>query len=145
MPKRRLAGPRNLKSRATVGIGAGDFSVSRHPVILVSHTLFGGKQWQQGCQGVNRYGSTLREIEVFAREFEIIADGVIAHRMALATAPLRANKTMVKEFELTDLTCQGVGRVLLNDVTSCSSDAGNRDDCVSTTRVSSRASVSLVK
>ena len=52
---------------------------------------------------------------------------------------------MVKEFELTDLTCQGVGRVLLNDVTSCSSDAGNRDDCVSTTRVSSRASVSLVK
>ena len=85
------------------------------------------------------YTSYRLDLVIFA------ADGVIARRLALETAPLRANKTMVKEFELTDLTCQGVGRVLLNDVTSCSSDAGNRDDCVSTTRVSSRASVSLVK
>ena len=85
------------------------------------------------------YASYQLDLVVFA------ADGVIARRLALETAPLRANKTTVKEFELTDLTCQGVGRILLNDVTSCSSDAGNRDDCVTTTRVSSRASAAFVK
>ena len=85
------------------------------------------------------YASYRLDLVVFS------ADGVIARRLALETAPLRANKTMVKEFELTDLTCEGVGRVLLNDVTSCSSDAGDRDDCVTTTRVSSRASASFVK
>ena len=73
------------------------------------------------------------------------ADGVIARRLALETAPLRANKTMVKEFELTDLTCKRVGRILLNDVSVCASDAGNIDDCVTATRVSSRGSVSFTK
>jgi hypothetical protein len=73
------------------------------------------------------------------------ADGVIARRLALETAPLRARKTMVKEFELADLTCKQVGRVLLNDVSQCASGAGDVDDCISATRVSSRGSVAFVK
>lgn len=73
------------------------------------------------------------------------ADGVIARRLALETAPLRANKTMVKEFELTGLACAGVGRMLLNDVSACASVAGELDDCVAATRVSSRSPVSFVK
>jgi hypothetical protein len=73
------------------------------------------------------------------------ADGVIARRVALETAPLRANKTVVKEFELADLACTQVGRILLNDVSQCASAGGDVDDCVTTTRVSSRASVSFVK
>jgi hypothetical protein len=85
------------------------------------------------------YTSYQLDLVVFA------ADGVIARRLALETAPLRANKTMVKEFELTGLSCERVGRILLNDVPACSSDAGNMDDCVTATRVSSRASVAFVK
>ncbi len=85
------------------------------------------------------YTSYRLDLVIFA------ADGVIARRLALETAPLRANKTMVKEFELTDLACKRVGRILLNDVTACSFDAGDRDDCVTGTRVTSRASVSFVK
>ena len=73
------------------------------------------------------------------------AEGVIARRLALETAPLRANKTMVKEFELTGLPCKGVGRLLLNDVSACASPAGDLDDCVAATRVSSRNAVSFVK
>jgi len=73
------------------------------------------------------------------------SDGVISRRLALETAPLRANKTMVKEFELAGLTCKGVGRILLNDIPACASDAGELGDCVTTTRVSSRASVAFVK
>ena len=73
------------------------------------------------------------------------SDGVISRRLALETAPLRANKTMVKEFELVGLSCKGVGRILLNDIPACASDAGELSDCVTTTRVSSRASVAFVK
>lgn len=73
------------------------------------------------------------------------SDGVISRRLALETAPLRANKTMVKEFELAGLSCKGVGRILLNDIPACASDAGELGDCVTTTRVSSRASVAFVK
>lgn len=73
------------------------------------------------------------------------SDGVISRRLALETAPLRANKTMVKEFELAGLSCNAVGRILLNDIPACASDVGEMDDCVTTTRVSSRASAALVK
>ena len=73
------------------------------------------------------------------------ADGVIARRLALETAPLRASKTMVKEFELADLSCAAVGRILLNDVTACASAVGELEDCVSGIRVSSRGAVAFVK
>jgi len=73
------------------------------------------------------------------------ADGVIVRRVALETAPLRADKTVVKEFELADLACTQVGRILLNDVSRCASAGAHVDDCITTTRVSSRASVSFVK
>ena len=76
------------------------------------------------------YSSYRLDLVIFA------SDGVIARRLALETAPLRANKTMVKEFELADLTCDGIGRVLLNDVSACVTGDGNLDDCVTTTRVS---------
>ncbi len=73
------------------------------------------------------------------------SDGVISRRLAVETAPLRANKTMVKEFELANLSCKLVGRILLNDIPACASDAGEMDECVTITRVSSRASVAFVK
>lgn len=73
------------------------------------------------------------------------SDGVIARRLALETAPLRADKTMVKEFELVELACAGIGRVLLNDISACESMSGPIEDCVATARVSSRAPVSFIK
>jgi hypothetical protein len=85
------------------------------------------------------YSSYRLDLVVFA------ADGIISRRLALEAAPLRASKTMVKEFELVGLACGRVGRILLNDVSACTSDAGDGDDCVAATRVSSRSSVGFVK
>jgi len=85
------------------------------------------------------YSSYRLDLVIFA------SDGIIARRVALETAPLRADKTMVKEFELAGLACERVGRILLNDVSACTSDAGEMDDCVAATRVSSRASASFIK
>jgi len=73
------------------------------------------------------------------------SDGIIARRVALEAAPLRARKTMVKEFELEDLACAGIGRILLNDISACSSEAGGTGDCVAATRTSSRTPVAFVK
>jgi len=72
-------------------------------------------------------------------------NGVIARRLALESAPLRARKTMVKEFELTDFSCKHIGRILLNDISRCTSAAGDMDDCISAARVSSRGSVEFLK
>jgi hypothetical protein len=85
------------------------------------------------------YSSYRLDLVIFAR------DGVIARRLALETAPLRANKTMVKEFALNGLACAGVGRILLNDVSACVSAEVHMDDCVASTRISSRAAVAFVK
>jgi len=85
------------------------------------------------------YSSYRLDLVVFA------SDGIIARRVALEAAPLRASKTMVKEFELVGLACGRVGRILLNDVSACTSDAGESGDCVAGTRVSSRSSVGFVK
>jgi hypothetical protein len=85
------------------------------------------------------YSSYRLDLVVFA------SDGIISRRLALEAAPLRASKTMVKEFELVGLGCARVGRILLNDVSACTSEAGDSDDCVAATRVSSRAPVDFVK
>lgn len=72
-------------------------------------------------------------------------DGVIARRLAVEAAPLRAQKTSVKLFDLDALPCERVGTVLLNDVLSCNGAAGPVADCVARIETASRASAQLVK
>ncbi|GLK76942.1 hypothetical protein GCM10008171_21960 [Methylopila jiangsuensis] len=62
-------------------------------------------------------------------------DGVISRRLAVEAGPLRADKTTVKLFEATDVSCAAVSRVLLNDVTACGADG---TDCLDLVSVSSR-------
>jgi hypothetical protein len=73
--------------------------------------------------------------------------GRIAARMAAEAAPLPAGKTSVKLFDVPGLACEGLGRVLINDVLRCETDsgAGIRIDCLRLTVPSSRAQVELFK
>jgi hypothetical protein len=57
------------------------------------------------------------------------SDGVIDRRLALETGPLRAAKTSVKLFDLTDLPCDGLGSILVNDVLSCGASGEAGSDC----------------
>ena len=50
-------------------------------------------------------------------------DGVIARRVALDLGPLPGKKTGVRLFDLTGQACDGIGRVLINDVLACQSAA----------------------
>ncbi len=72
-------------------------------------------------------------------------DGVIARRLAVETAPLAAGKTAVRLFDVEGTTCDGIARILLNDVLSCRDDAGDRDGCLADMAISSRAKAEFVR
>ncbi|MGE0118957.1 MAG: Tat pathway signal sequence domain protein [Dongiaceae bacterium] len=72
-------------------------------------------------------------------------DGIIARRIAVDVAPLRARKTSVKLFDVDALACGSIGSVLVNDVLDCRGGAGETADCVEALAVSTRASVSISK
>jgi hypothetical protein len=75
-------------------------------------------------------------------------DGVIARRVAVNLAPLPARKTAVRPFDLPGVPCDGVGRVLVNDVLACR--IGLRVDpppspCLERLQLSSHARAELAK
>ena len=72
-------------------------------------------------------------------------DGIISKRLAVNLAPLRPNKTAVSLFDIPDLGCADIGRVLINDVISCQDNDGERADCIDLIDASSQSSISMVK
>lgn len=80
-------------------------------------------------------------------------DGVIARRVALDLAPLGARKTAVRLFDLPGQLCDGVGRVLVNEVLACQLGLRSgappaeepRQACTDRLQLSSRAKAELTK
>jgi len=79
-------------------------------------------------------------------------DGVIARRVALDLAPLPPRKTAVRLFDLQGQPCDGIGRVLVNDVLGCQfgqreGTAGDEPGqaCMDRLQLSSRAKAELTK
>ena len=70
-------------------------------------------------------------------------DGIIARRLAVEMAPLRAGKTSVKVFGLKDLACDAISRILVNDVLECQAAGTPRTDCPDLIETASRGSVEL--
>jgi hypothetical protein len=73
------------------------------------------------------------------------ADGVIMRRIAVDSSPLRAGKSVVKLFDLADLRCEDMARILLNDVAPCADDEASRQDCVDLVTPNSRTEVVFFK
>ncbi|EKE75063.1 hypothetical protein [Oceanibaculum indicum] len=72
-------------------------------------------------------------------------NGVIARRLSLDAAPLRAEKTSVKLFDIDGLACPKIGRILLNDMLGCADASGKRSDCLKLIKPSSRVDAKFVK
>jgi hypothetical protein len=79
-------------------------------------------------------------------------DGVIDRRIALDLAPLAPRKTSVRLFDLQGQPCDGIGRVLINDVLGC--QFGKREgtasdepppNCMDRLKLTSRTSAELTK
>ncbi len=72
-------------------------------------------------------------------------DGVIARRLAVDAAPLAAGKTSVRVFGISNLACDNIGRVLLNDILVCQDATGDRTDCMDHVVPDSIAGVPFIK
>ncbi|WP_299392688.1 hypothetical protein [Pelagibius sp.] len=73
------------------------------------------------------------------------SDGVVSRRLAVQAAPLPAGKTSLKVFDIRDLSCGRLGRVLLNDVMACGDQSGPRGDCLALIQATARAPLSMIK
>lgn len=72
-------------------------------------------------------------------------DGVLAKRLVVEAAPLVAAKTTLKQFDIQGLSCPDLGQVLLNDVTVCRDQGGERADCAAAVKLHSKGDVPFVK
>lgn len=72
-------------------------------------------------------------------------DGVVAKRLAVETAPLPAGKTSLKVFDITGQPCDGIGRILLNDVLTCRDNTGERNDCGALVAPTARGAIPFIK
>jgi len=91
----------------------------------------------------NGLGATLDRFELDL--FVFGTDGIIKQRSSVNLAPLRGDKTTVITFPILNTPCEAVGRVLINDIPQCRSEAGGKLDCLSGLSVSIRARIELVK
>jgi len=72
-------------------------------------------------------------------------EGLINRRLALDVAPLRADKTSVKLFDIEGLPCEQINQILINDVIECAARGGGDPDCVTLLETSSRNATALIK
>src|SRR5690606_31370006 len=78
--------------------------------------------------GEQAYSELRLDLVVFDKE------SIVAKRLIVDVAPLAAEKTSVKSFDIAGLPCNDISRVLLNDVPACGGDA-----CLGQVETSSRA------
>ncbi|MEM9148676.1 MAG: Tat pathway signal sequence domain protein [Pseudomonadota bacterium] len=71
-------------------------------------------------------------------------DGIIARRLAVDIAPLRAGRISVKVFAVEGTACEAIGRVLLNDVLSCAGAEGPVAGCFDLIDTRSRVSAEFL-
>jgi hypothetical protein len=76
---------------------------------------------------------------------EFQSDGVIGKRLIVDLAPLKAQKKIVKSFELEGLACDKIGSFLINDVTECKAETGPVADCLKHLTLSTLTPVQLSK
>ena len=72
-------------------------------------------------------------------------DGIVAKRLAVEAAPLPPGKTSLKLFDMSDLSCDGIGHLLLNSILACGDQNGERSDCLDAVEVSAKPGLRLIK
>ena len=72
-------------------------------------------------------------------------DEVIANRLRVRLDDLRAGKTVVRLFDIPEIGCDSVGRVLLNEIAACETASGTAIDCLDLTRTASKARADFVQ
>ncbi len=71
--------------------------------------------------------------------------GVIDRLLTVEAAPLKAERTTLKLFEIPETQCADIGEILLHEIAKCEPDQGEPIDCFSIIDLKSRAAAPLVK
>jgi hypothetical protein len=107
--------------------------------------LNGLDQAEAGCRmsflAHNGMGTEISELAVEIVLFD--ADGRADRFLSLKTGRLPLDKTRLRQFEIDDLSCDGISRILVNDVTECTGEGLTAAGCLDALTVTSRVSVPL--
>jgi hypothetical protein len=102
---------------------------------------------EEGCRSFflfrNRTGMTLSEFELSLAILD--TDGVIDRLLTIDAAPLPADRTTLKLFEIPEIGCDAIGEVLLHDIAACRPQNAEEADCFAFLELSSRTDAPLVK
>lgn len=100
---------------------------------------------EAGCRvtflATNRLGGQLDRAAVALALFD--TSGTIERIVTLDFKDLSAGKTKVLQFELAGLQCDGVGRLLVNDVTACEGAIDPASICLDALKPSTRLDVAF--
>ncbi len=103
--------------------------------------------FEGGCRSFflfrNRTDLTLSSFEMSLAILD--QNGVIDRLLTIDAAPLPAVRTVLKIFEIPDITCDNVGEMILHDIAACATASNTTIDCFDVIELSSRAAAALVK
>jgi hypothetical protein len=109
-------------------------------LVLELNTLEGT---DQGCRLTfvvkNEFDTALNQLRFELALFD--SNSRVSSVIVLDAGALPKNKTRVKRFNLPDLSCSDISRVLLNDITECKGEALTAAKCLSQAEISSRSDV----
>ena len=103
--------------------------------------------FEGGCRSYflfrNRTALTLSEFEMSLAILD--GRGVIDRLLTIDAAPLPAERTTLKIFEIPDIGCDNVGELILHDIAACGTANEETVDCFALIELSSLAPAPLVK
>ena len=87
---------------------------------------------------VNRSETEFSDIQLDVFLFD--KEGIVTRRAALSTRQLQPGKTNIRLFDLAETQCDGIGRLVLNEVLACKNVVGASANCQGMLALTSRAS-----
>ena len=100
----------------------------------------------EGCRTYIKVTNKGPAYQVFKLDLAMFGlDAVVQRNFAVDLGPLRADKQVIKPFDIKGTPCDQIGSFLINDVMECKTESGPATDCLKAISVSSRANVKLEK
>lgn len=102
---------------------------------------------EQGCRPLflfeNQSGHQLNRFQIELVLFD--HEGIYSKQILLDMAPLYQGKKTVASFLLTNITCDQIGSMLVNDLPDCHNSVGGPLDCLALLQVTSKSDIPLEK
>lgn len=101
----------------------------------------------EGCRPLflfdNQSGHQLSRFQVDLVLFDV--EGVHSKQILLDMAPLYEGKKTVASFLLSNIKCDQIGSMLVNDLPDCRNSGGDPLDCLALLKVASKSDITLEK